>query len=40
VDGKIEGNLLDLVGRMGGNQYSRTTERFDVLRPPLLVPQK
>lgn len=38
VDGKIEGNLLDLVGRMGGNQYSRTTDRFDLARPPLLVP--
>jgi flavin reductase (DIM6/NTAB) family NADH-FMN oxidoreductase RutF len=40
VEGKIEGGLLDLVGRMGGNQYSRTTDRFDLARPPLLVPQK
>ena len=40
VDGKIDGALLDLVGRMGGNQYSRTTDRFDLARPPLLAPQK
>jgi flavin reductase (DIM6/NTAB) family NADH-FMN oxidoreductase RutF len=40
VDGKIEGNLLELVGRMGGNQYSRTTDRFELARPPLVVPQK
>ena len=40
VDGKIDGNLLHLVGRMGGNQYSRTTDRFDLVRPPLAAPQK
>jgi flavin reductase (DIM6/NTAB) family NADH-FMN oxidoreductase RutF len=40
VEGKIDGNLLDMVGRMGGNQYTRTTSRFDLARPPLLVPQK
>lgn len=40
ADGKIDGALLDLVGRMGGNQYSRTTDRFDLARPPLLAPQK
>ena len=40
ADGKIDGNLLHLVGRMGGNQYSRTTDRFDLVRPPLVVPQK
>ncbi len=32
-DGRIDGQLLDLVGRMGGNQYTRTTERFEVARP-------
>lgn len=40
VDGRIDGSLLDLVGRMGGNQYARTTDRFDLTRPPLLVPEK
>jgi flavin reductase (DIM6/NTAB) family NADH-FMN oxidoreductase RutF len=32
-DGKIEPEALDLVGRMGGNQYSRTTQRFELERP-------
>jgi flavin reductase (DIM6/NTAB) family NADH-FMN oxidoreductase RutF len=32
-DGRIDGNSLDLVGRMGGIQYSRTTERFEMARP-------
>ncbi len=32
-DGKIDGDALDLVGRMGGLQYSRTTERFELKRP-------
>ena len=32
-DGKINGGALDLVGRMGGLQYSRTTERFELKRP-------
>lgn len=38
-DGRIDGNLLDLVGRMGGNQYSRTTDRFDLARPAMEAPQ-
>ena len=24
---------LDLIGRMGGNTYARTTDRFDLERP-------
>ena len=30
---RLDGDLLDLVGRMGGTQYSRTTERFEMKRP-------
>lgn len=32
-EGKIDGNAIDLVGRMGGMQYARTTERFEMQRP-------
>ena len=32
-DGKLDRNSLDLIGRMGGNQYTRTTQRFDMVRP-------
>ncbi len=32
-NGKLDRNSLDLVGRMGGIQYTRTTERFDMVRP-------
>jgi len=32
-DGKLDRNSLDLIGRMGGIQYTRTTERFDMVRP-------
>ncbi len=32
-DGKIDGNALDLIGRMGGMQYTRTTDRFEMPRP-------
>jgi flavin reductase (DIM6/NTAB) family NADH-FMN oxidoreductase RutF len=32
-EGKLDRNSLDLVGRMGGMQYTRTTERFDMVRP-------
>lgn len=32
-DGKLDRNSLDMVGRMGGIQYSRTTERFEMVRP-------
>ncbi|MCU1299511.1 MAG: Nitrilotriacetate monooxygenase component [Acidobacteriaceae bacterium] len=34
-EGQLDGNALDLVGRMGGTQYSRTTERFEIPRPPV-----
>jgi flavin reductase (DIM6/NTAB) family NADH-FMN oxidoreductase RutF len=32
-DGQLDPQALDLVGRMGGMQYSRTTQRFDLPRP-------
>jgi flavin reductase (DIM6/NTAB) family NADH-FMN oxidoreductase RutF len=32
-DGRIDRNSLDLIGRMGGIQYTRTTERFEMVRP-------
>jgi flavin reductase (DIM6/NTAB) family NADH-FMN oxidoreductase RutF len=32
-DGRIDADTLDLVGRLGGTQYSRTTQRFDMVRP-------
>jgi flavin reductase (DIM6/NTAB) family NADH-FMN oxidoreductase RutF len=32
-DGKLDRNSLDLIGRMGGIQYTRTTQRFDMVRP-------
>jgi flavin reductase (DIM6/NTAB) family NADH-FMN oxidoreductase RutF len=32
-DGQFDGNALDLIGRMGGNQYSRTMPRFTMERP-------
>lgn len=32
-DGKLDGNALDLIGRMGGHQYSRTDRRFEMIRP-------
>jgi flavin reductase (DIM6/NTAB) family NADH-FMN oxidoreductase RutF len=32
-DGRIDPDSLDLIGRMGGNQYSRTKERFEMVRP-------
>ena len=32
-DGKLDRNSLDMIGRMGGIQYSRTTERFEMVRP-------
>jgi flavin reductase (DIM6/NTAB) family NADH-FMN oxidoreductase RutF len=32
-DGKLDRNSLDLIGRMGGLQYTRTTHRFDMVRP-------
>jgi flavin reductase (DIM6/NTAB) family NADH-FMN oxidoreductase RutF len=32
-DGRLDPQALDLVGRMGGIQYSRTTQRFELVRP-------
>jgi flavin reductase (DIM6/NTAB) family NADH-FMN oxidoreductase RutF len=32
-EGRIDRNSLDLIGRMGGMQYTRTTERFEIVRP-------
>jgi flavin reductase (DIM6/NTAB) family NADH-FMN oxidoreductase RutF len=32
-EGKLDRNSLDLIGRMGGIQYSRTTQRFEMVRP-------
>ncbi|MDO8542454.1 MAG: flavin reductase family protein [Opitutaceae bacterium] len=32
-DSKLDPAKLDLIGRMGGETYSRTTERFDIKRP-------
>ena len=31
--GKLDRNSLDLIGRMGGIQYTRTTQRFEMVRP-------
>jgi flavin reductase (DIM6/NTAB) family NADH-FMN oxidoreductase RutF len=32
-EGRLDPDSLDLIGRMGGTQYSRTTGRFDMKRP-------
>jgi flavin reductase (DIM6/NTAB) family NADH-FMN oxidoreductase RutF len=32
-EGRLDGNALDLIGRLGGTQYSRTQPRFDMHRP-------
>jgi flavin reductase (DIM6/NTAB) family NADH-FMN oxidoreductase RutF len=32
-DGRLDRNSLDIVGRMGGLQYTRTTQRFEMVRP-------
>jgi flavin reductase (DIM6/NTAB) family NADH-FMN oxidoreductase RutF len=32
-DGVLDRNSLDLIGRMGGIQYTKTTQRFDMVRP-------
>jgi flavin reductase (DIM6/NTAB) family NADH-FMN oxidoreductase RutF len=33
ADGKPDPAKLDLIGRMGGETFARTTERFDLKRP-------
>ena len=32
-EGRLETNALDLIGRMGGAQYTHTTHRFEMERP-------
>jgi flavin reductase (DIM6/NTAB) family NADH-FMN oxidoreductase RutF len=32
-DGKLDRDSLDMIGRMGGIQYTRTTQRFEMIRP-------
>jgi flavin reductase (DIM6/NTAB) family NADH-FMN oxidoreductase RutF len=32
-DGRLDRDSLDLIGRMGGLQYTRTEERFEMVRP-------
>ena len=32
-DGRIDSNSLNLIGRMGGLQYTRTRDRFEMVRP-------
>ncbi|MFZ0796157.1 MAG: flavin reductase family protein [Terriglobales bacterium] len=32
-EGRIDRNSLDLIGRMGGTQYTRTQQRFEMVRP-------
>lgn len=32
-DGRLDPNSLDLIGRMGGLQYTRTRDRFEMIRP-------
>jgi flavin reductase (DIM6/NTAB) family NADH-FMN oxidoreductase RutF len=34
-EGRIDRDSLDLIGRMGGLQYTRTTERFEMVRPKI-----
>jgi len=39
-NGRLDPALVDLVGRMGGSQYTRTRERFEMERPGLNPPGK
>lgn len=32
-EGKLDRNALDLIGRLGGTQYTRTNQRFEMVRP-------
>jgi flavin reductase (DIM6/NTAB) family NADH-FMN oxidoreductase RutF len=34
-DGKLDRDSLDLIGRMGGIQYTRTRQRFEMVRPKI-----
>ena len=33
TEGRLDRNSLDMIGRMGGMQYTRTAERFEMVRP-------
>jgi hypothetical protein len=33
VDGKIDPGRLKAIGRMGGPTYTRTNDRFNMIRP-------
>ncbi|MGB7603043.1 MAG: flavin reductase family protein [Candidatus Sulfotelmatobacter sp.] len=35
-NGRLDRNSLDLIGRMGGMQYTRTTQRFEMVRPKVV----
>jgi flavin reductase (DIM6/NTAB) family NADH-FMN oxidoreductase RutF len=37
-NGRVDGRLLDMVGRLGGIEYTRTRERFEMERPGLEPP--
>jgi flavin reductase (DIM6/NTAB) family NADH-FMN oxidoreductase RutF len=41
-DGRVDGNALDLIARMGGMQYSRTRpdDRFELSRPVKELPKR
>ena len=39
-DGRVDGRALDMVGRLGGTEYTRTRERFKMERPGLEPPAK
>jgi flavin reductase (DIM6/NTAB) family NADH-FMN oxidoreductase RutF len=38
--GRVDAKLLDMVGRLGGMEYTRTRERFQLERPGLEPPAK
>jgi hypothetical protein len=37
-EGRLDPDSLDLIGRMGGIQYTRTSERFERKRPEVQRP--
>jgi flavin reductase (DIM6/NTAB) family NADH-FMN oxidoreductase RutF len=38
VNGRLDIGQLDAIGRMSGAAYTRTRDRFDLVRPPPVVP--
>jgi flavin reductase (DIM6/NTAB) family NADH-FMN oxidoreductase RutF len=40
ADGRFDPQKLDAIGRMGGNQYCRTTDRFEMVRPGLQLQKR